>query len=61
MSDADRAVIAERIESARAALSAAMTDAQTATIQAVAEGVSEVQLAGEFGVNRLTVRKWLGK
>ena len=61
MSDADRAVIAERIESARAALSAAMTDAQAATIQAVAEGVSEVQLAGEFGVNRLTVRKWLGK
>ncbi|MDG4666058.1 helix-turn-helix domain-containing protein [Mycobacterium sp. 236(2023)] len=38
-----------------------MSSAADAAIAAHAEGMTEVDLAQHLGVNRMTIRKWLGK
>ena len=38
-----------------------MKAAEAAAIEADANGVSEVNITTYLGVNRMTVRKWLGK
>jgi len=54
--------LADRIEAARTQLEEAMVAAEEqARADYAAEGVSEVQMAADFRVNRLTVRRWLGK
>ena len=42
-------------------LSRAMATARTTGIQAHADGVPETVIAEKLGVDRMTVRKWLGK
>lgn len=49
------------ILSARRRLDDAMQTAREAAIQAAADGTPETVIARELGVNRLTVRGWLGK
>lgn len=46
---------------ARNLLAAAMQNAERAAIAAATDGVPESVIARRIGVNRLTVRKWLGK
>ena len=46
---------------ARQSLAHAKDDAQSAAKMAVDDGQSEQYVAEMLGVNRLTVRKWLGK
>ena len=59
MTNMDRA--GRKLRSARNSLKEAMTGAKEAARQAASEGVSEVQIAKSLGVDRTTVRKWLGK
>lgn len=49
------------IRTARAALAAVMETARKAAIQAYDKGTPEAQIARELSVDRMTVRKWLGK
>jgi hypothetical protein len=46
---------------ARRQLDIAMKAAKDAAIAAHGDGVTEVDIAQTIGVNRMTVRKWLGK
>lgn len=46
---------------ARAQLSLATQKAQAAAIRARESGVTETRIATTLGVDRMTVRKWLGK
>lgn len=46
---------------ARNLLAAAMQQAELAAIAAAAEGTPETEIARSLGVNRMTVRRWLGK
>ena len=59
MTELERA--GQKLRSARKAEGAAMEKAKAAAIDAVAEGVTEVQVARILGVDRMTVRKWSGK
>lgn len=52
---------ARTLQKARAALDTAMESAAAATRQAIDDGLTEVDIAKALGVNRMTVRKWLGK
>ena len=52
---------ARALRSARSRLAEAYSDAQAAAIAAADDGLSEVAIARTLDVNRLTVRKWLGK
>lgn len=52
---------ARDLRSARARLQYAMETAQLAALDAIAEGDTEVDVAKALDVNRMTVRKWLGK
>jgi hypothetical protein len=52
---------ARDLTKARARLAEAMDFAAMVTVTAHAEGMTEVDLAQHLGVNRLTIRKWLGK
>jgi hypothetical protein len=38
-----------------------MLEGQQAAIAANSDGLPETQIAAEVGVNRMTVRRWLGK
>lgn len=49
------------LEEAREELESAMTTARESAIKAVRAGATEVRVAEVLGVNRHTVRKWLGK
>ncbi|AGB26871.1 hypothetical protein Mycsm_06756 (plasmid) [Mycobacterium sp. JS623] len=49
------------VAKARRQLDLAMTAAKDAAIAAHRDGVTEVDLAQILGVNRMTIRKWLGK
>ena len=49
------------LRSARLRLESALADAQAAAIAAAAAGASEVSIATRLGVDRNTVRGWLGK
>lgn len=46
---------------ARQMLDACMWRAEKAAIKAAAKGIPETEIAQKLGVNRMTVRKWLGK
>lgn len=52
---------ARRIASARAAERAAIDEAVLLAKQEIAGGASERQVASELGVDRNTLRSWLGK
>jgi predicted transcriptional regulator len=52
---------ASKIGKARSDLQVAMNAAKDAAIAAHADGVTEVEIAVNLGVNRMTIRKWLGK
>ena len=52
---------ARDLTNARARLADAMNFAAGVAVAAHAEGVTEVDLAQLLGLNRMTVRKWLGK
>lgn len=52
---------ARRVALARDELAVAMTYATNAAISAHREGMPETEIAKALGVNRLTVRRWLGK
>ncbi|WP_264004166.1 hypothetical protein [Mycolicibacterium sphagni] len=57
----DLKLAARNLTKARARLAEAMAAAAKVAVQAHADGMTEVDLAQFLGVNRLTVRKWLGK
>jgi len=57
----DLAAAAHDLRAARAHLQQTMTDAQKAAITAHASGTPETEIARTLGINRMTVRKWLGK
>jgi hypothetical protein len=59
--ETDLASVGRRIADARAALDAAMEDAGRVAGAAIATGISERQVASKVGVDRNTVRRWLGK
>jgi hypothetical protein len=52
---------ASALRNARVRLAVAMDNARAAAIAAAAAGISEVSIAETLDVNRLTVRRWLGK
>jgi hypothetical protein len=52
---------ARNLAAARSRLEVAMADAEHAAIAAYDAGDPETVIAANLGVNRLTVRKWLGK
>lgn len=49
------------IRTARATLDALMKTAKTEALKAYANGVPEAQIARELSVDRMTIRKWIGK
>jgi hypothetical protein len=61
ISMADLNSAAARLSRARNLLAAAMEQAELTAIHAAADGTPETQIAQGLGVNRMTVRKWLGK
>jgi hypothetical protein len=62
MSVEERRQLADKIEAARTQLRDVMAQAEAqARADYYAEGVSEARIAADLRVNRLTVRKWLGK
>ena len=54
-------VAGSNLEATRTDLSRAMATARATGIQAHADGVPETVIAEKLGVDRMTVRKWLGK
>lgn len=52
---------ARKLQSARKRLAEAMTLAEQAAVEASNAGAPETEIARTLGVNRLTVRRWLGK
>lgn len=54
-------IIKNDIFIARINLINAMNDGKEAALLALEEGMTEVAVADELGVNRQTVRKWAGK
>ena len=52
---------AATLDTARRTERDAMQAARVAALDAIANGDSEVHVAQALGVNRMTVRKWLGK
>lgn len=52
---------ARKLQAARQRLDVAMAEAAQAAQYAHASGATEVDIAREIGVNRMTVRRWLGK
>lgn len=49
------------LRSARTRLTRAMETAERAAVEAHRSGTPETEIARTLGVNRMTVRKWLGK
>ena len=50
-----------RLAAARTEHDAATTVARTAALEAAAAGAPETRIAATLGVDRATIRKWLGK
>lgn len=50
-----------RIEATRSAATDAIADARRLALEQIAAGASEHGVAQALGVNRMTVREWLGK
>lgn len=59
--EAERQAHGRKLAKARAAADEAIRVGQLLAQSAHAEGVSEYQIASDLGVDRMTVRKWLGK
>lgn len=57
----DLAKAARNLRRARSRLDAAMAVAEQATVAAHKNGMAETRIATKLGVNRMTVRRWLGK
>jgi len=57
----DLTTAARALRAARQRLDTAMATAEQAAIDAHARQVPETEIARELGVNRMTVRRWLGK
>jgi hypothetical protein len=58
----ERRQLGDRIEAARNQLHDVMAQAETqARHDYTHEGVTETRMAADFRVNRLTIRRWLGK
>jgi DNA-binding transcriptional regulator YiaG len=53
--------VGQRLQKARASLATAIEAARLEAIDLHALGMSETEVARTLGVNRMTVRKWLGK
>jgi transposase len=54
-------VAAKDLAKARRVLTVAMKQAESTAIAAARGGTSESEIARTLGVNRMTVRRWLGK
>ena len=52
---------ARNLRAARSRLDDAMAAAEQAAITAYSDGTPETEIAKTLGVNRMTVRRWLGK
>jgi DNA invertase Pin-like site-specific DNA recombinase len=52
---------ARNLRAARSRLDAVMVSAKDFAVQAHADGMPETEIAKLFDVNRMTVRRWLGK
>lgn len=61
MTSAELRRVNKKLAAARAALKAALKAAEEAAVAAIKAGGTEVAVAEALGVNRLTVRKWMGK
>lgn len=62
MSAKERQLLGDRIRAARDELEGAIAYAELQARNDYAAGdVTEVQMAADFQVNRLTIRRWLGK
>lgn len=61
MPDRDLAAIGRRLARATGTLDRIKEEAREAAVEAVAGGMSEVEVARLLRVNRHTVREWLGK
>lgn len=61
LGETDLLAAGNELAHARAALRWATVQARTLARLAVADGVSEVETAARLGVDRMTVREWLGK
>lgn len=59
--DKERRAHGKKLARARAAAAEASRIAQIMAQAAHSEGVSETRIAEELGVDRMTVRRWLGK
>lgn len=59
--EAERVAYARKVAKWRAQAEEGLRGLQLMARSAHAEGVSEVQLADQLGVGRMTIRKWLGK
>lgn len=59
--DTERRGHAKKLAKARAAQAEALRVAQIMAASAHSEGIPETQIAAELGVDRMTVRKWVGK
>ena len=57
----DLAKAARNLRKARSGLVAAMAVAEQAALAAHKNGMAETKIATKLGVNRMTVRRWLGK
>jgi DNA invertase Pin-like site-specific DNA recombinase len=55
------ASIGRQIKAARNRLAKVMESAEQAAIEAHQDGMPETEIAKTLGVNRMTVRRWLGK
>ena len=57
----ERQAFGKKLAKARSAAAEALRVAQIMARSAHSEGVPETQIAKELGVDRMTVRKWIGK
>lgn len=53
--------VARKLLRARDSLASVMNEATDAAVAANAAGIPEAEIARTLGVDRMTVRKWLGK
>lgn len=58
---AEREAYGKRLTKARATVKETLRIAQIMAQSAHSEGIPETQIATELGVDRMTVRKWVGK
>lgn len=64
MNDIDRARLTHagnRLARARGNVDALMDNAREIALDAISSGATEAEVARILGVDRMTVRKWLGK